>query len=116
MQPVPIETLSSQFNKCDHTQDQGEDDNNVNSPAVMVGLIIAALTFVVAAVPLFRSPRFRRWVSSFSISSFVKVYLPPLRHISHINPQPSNHEQKDLGIISPPSPLPTTTTAKGDLS
>ncbi|KAG0134151.1 hypothetical protein HOY82DRAFT_603002 [Tuber indicum] len=90
----PTETPLPQFNKRNHTQNQGGDDSGVKSPVGEIGLVIAALTLLVAMIPVFRCQRFRNWVSSFSISPFVK---------------------KDLGIALP-SPLSTTVAAVEDLS
>ncbi|CUS13944.1 unnamed protein product [Tuber aestivum] len=72
--PFPIKGLLSQFNKREYTQNQGEDDSDVKSPVALVGLLIAALTLLVATIPILRCPRFRRWVSS-SIPSSAKRAL-----------------------------------------
>ena len=54
------------------------------SPGEISGVVIAALTLLVAMTPLFRWLRFRRWMSS-SISPFVEVYPPlPLPKPIHI--------------------------------
>ncbi|KAG0134150.1 hypothetical protein HOY82DRAFT_537719 [Tuber indicum] len=91
----PIETLLSQFNKRDPTQNQGEDHSDAVGPAVMVGLVIAALTLLAAVIHLLRCTRFHRWLSSFTVLSFAK---------------------KSLGIITHPNPPPTATAAEEDPS
>ncbi|KAG0134157.1 hypothetical protein HOY82DRAFT_242377 [Tuber indicum] len=90
----PTKILLSQFNKRDHMQNQGGEDSDVKSPVAIVGLVITALTLLVTMIPLFRCPRFRRWVSSCSSSSFVKF---------------CNSAQKALGVITLLNPPPTTT-------
>ncbi|KAG0134146.1 hypothetical protein HOY82DRAFT_638458 [Tuber indicum] len=88
-------TFLFQFSKRDHTQNPGEDDSDSKSPAVMIGLVIAALTLLVAMVPVFRCKRFHAWISSSSIPSFVK---------------------KALGSGTLPNPPSTTTTPEDDSS
>ena len=85
-----------QFGKRDNSEDQ-KHDSNVMSPGEILAAIIAALTLLVATIPLFRCPRFRHWVSS-SISPLVKVYYPPLLvlpihiHIHILNPTVLNRK------------------------
>lgn len=78
-----------QFGKRDNSEDK-KHDSKVMSPGEILAAILAALTLLVATIPLFRCPRFRHWVSSF-ISPVVKVYLPlfvlPIHiHIHILNP------------------------------
>ncbi|KAG0639499.1 hypothetical protein HOY80DRAFT_1073762 [Tuber brumale] len=107
----PIEALLSQVEKGDFAGDKGADDNNSEGPVAIVGLVVAALTLLVAIVSL-RSSRFRRWASCLSTSKLVKVYLPPLAlrgQVLHINFESYNPVQKTLGI-TPQNPAPTITT------
>ncbi|KAG0134143.1 hypothetical protein HOY82DRAFT_537716 [Tuber indicum] len=97
--PFLAKPFLPQFNKRDHTQNEGGDDSDAKSPVVVVVLVIAAMTLLVAMVPLFRCQRFHAWMSSFSIPSSVK-----------------DPAQKALGIVTLPNPSSATTTAKGDLS
>ncbi|KAG0639498.1 hypothetical protein HOY80DRAFT_1136708 [Tuber brumale] len=107
----PIEALLSQVEKRDFAGDKGVDDNNSEGPVAIVGLVVAALTLLVAIVSL-RSPRFRLWASRLSTSKLVKVYLPPpalLGQVLHISSESYNPVQKTPGI-TPPNPAPTITT------
>ncbi|KAG0638397.1 hypothetical protein HOY80DRAFT_1137562 [Tuber brumale] len=76
----------------------------------MVGLVIAALTLLVAMVPLFRCQRFHHWVSSLSIPPFVKK---PLRIIALPNPPPAattaEHNLGATPVDEIPIPGPTVT-------
>ncbi|KAG0127097.1 hypothetical protein HOY82DRAFT_568618 [Tuber indicum] len=65
-----IKTLLSQFYKRDNSESQ-KHDNDI-SPGEILAIVIAALTLLVAIIPLLRCSRFRCWLSSFSISPFVK--------------------------------------------
>ncbi|KAG0640702.1 hypothetical protein HOY80DRAFT_999973 [Tuber brumale] len=96
----PIKPLLSQFNKRNHTQNQREDDSDAESPAATTQLVIAALTLLVAIISVFQCQRFHHWVSSFSISSFVKFFNP---------------EQKALRIVTLPNPPPTAAATNEDL-
>ena len=60
-----IETLLSQFNKREQTENKGGDDSNDRSPAVIVGLVIAALTLLLAILSYWYS-RLSHLVSSSS--------------------------------------------------
>ncbi|KAG0134142.1 hypothetical protein HOY82DRAFT_602994 [Tuber indicum] len=75
-------TISSQFNKRDHTQNQGGDGSDAKSLVAIAGLVIAALTLLAAMVPLFRCQRFYRWLSS--ILSFVKKALQAVTLAGHL--------------------------------
>ncbi|PUU77739.1 hypothetical protein B9Z19DRAFT_1085640 [Tuber borchii] len=54
--------------------DNQEHGSNAMSPGEVLAIVIAALTLLVAMIPLFRCPRFHRGPLS-SISSFVKKAL-----------------------------------------
>ena len=78
-----IQAMLSQFDKRDGSENRRRDSNNMSLGEILA-IVIAALTLLVAMVPLFRCSRFRRWVSS-SISPFFKVYqLPALSEPIHI--------------------------------
>ncbi|KAG0134153.1 hypothetical protein HOY82DRAFT_638474 [Tuber indicum] len=96
-----INTLLSKFNKRNDTQNEGGGGSDVGSPVATIGLVIAALTLLIATIPLFRCQRFYHWVSSLSILSFVKFCNPT---------------QRSLGIITPPNPPPTIVTTNEDLN
>ena len=68
--------MLSQFDRRDNSENK-EHNRNGMSLGEMLAIIIASLTLLVAMIPLFRCPRFRRCVSS-SISPFFKVYSPLL--------------------------------------
>lgn len=72
---LAIWVMLFQFDKRDDSGDRRYDKNDI-PPAEMLAIVIAALTLLVATIPLFRCSRFRCWVSSL-IPPFVKVY-PPL--------------------------------------
>lgn len=74
--PPPLIQLS-QFDERDNSENQ-ESCNSSLHFAEIVALVIAALTLLATIIPLVRCSQFRRWVSSFSISPFVKVSYPPL--------------------------------------
>ncbi|KAG0635186.1 hypothetical protein HOY80DRAFT_982957 [Tuber brumale] len=115
--PFLVRAPLSLLNKRDYVQSQGRDDSDVKSPVAMVGVVVAALTLLAALIPLFRCPRFRRWVSSLSIPSLVKVYpqlLVLIRHVSHIHSYLYNPTQKAPRIITPANPPSTITTAMED--
>lgn len=68
--------MLSKFAERDSSEIQ-EHGSNTMSPGEILAIVIAALTLLVAMIPLLRCPRFHRWPLS-SISPFVKVYLPLL--------------------------------------
>ncbi|KAG0136225.1 hypothetical protein HOY82DRAFT_536333 [Tuber indicum] len=68
----PIENLSPQVEKRDSLGDNRVGDSNGEGPVAVVGLVVAALTLLVAIVSL-RSSRFRRWVSRQLPSRFFKI-------------------------------------------
>lgn len=68
--------MLSKFAERDNSEIQ-EHGSNTMSPGEILAIVIAALTLLVAMIPLLRCPRFHRWPLS-SISPFVKVYLPLL--------------------------------------
>ncbi|PUU76689.1 hypothetical protein B9Z19DRAFT_1194556 [Tuber borchii] len=84
-----IWAMLSQFDKRDNSETQEHDPNGM-SPGEVLAIVIAALTLLVAMIPLFRRPRFR-WVSSL-ISPF-----------------------KAFGI-TPPNPMSTAVTTSEDPS
>ncbi|RPA98130.1 hypothetical protein L873DRAFT_1054430 [Choiromyces venosus 120613-1] len=69
---LPLETWLSLFNKRDDLKNTKEQDINDTPPGEKLAIVIAALTLLVAMIPFFRCTRFRHWVSSFSVSSYVK--------------------------------------------
>ncbi|RPA98138.1 hypothetical protein L873DRAFT_1844371 [Choiromyces venosus 120613-1] len=88
---LPLETWLSQFSKRDDLKNTKEQDINDIPPGEKLSIVIAALTLLVAMIPLFRCTRFRRWVSSFSVPSYVK---------------------KAFGITLPAPASPTITTVR----
>ena len=68
--------MLSQFDRRNNSGNQEYNSNGMSLGEVLA-IVIAALTLLVAAIPLFQCVRFRRWVSSL-ISPFFKVYLPLL--------------------------------------
>ncbi|RPA98140.1 hypothetical protein L873DRAFT_1054822 [Choiromyces venosus 120613-1] len=86
---LPLETGLPLFNKRDDPKNTEEQDINDIPPGEKLAIVIAALTLLVAMIPLFRCTRFHRWVSSFSLSSYVK---------------------KAFGITLPAPASPTTAT------
>ena len=70
-----IETLVSQFNKREQTENKGGDDSNDRSPAVIAGLVIAALTLLLAILS-YRYSRLSHLVSSSSSSPLLKACPP----------------------------------------
>ncbi|PUU76672.1 hypothetical protein B9Z19DRAFT_1194551 [Tuber borchii] len=81
-----------QFDKRDNSENQ-EHNSNSMSLGEILATVIAALTLLVATIPLLRCSRFRRYVYS-SISPFVKKILR----------------------IPPPDPMPIATTIAEDSS
>jgi len=75
--------MLSKFAERDNPENQGH-GSNAMSPGEVLAIVIAALTLLVAMIPLFRCPRFQRWPLS-SISPFFKVYLPLLVLSKHIH-------------------------------
>ncbi|RPA98142.1 hypothetical protein L873DRAFT_1844372 [Choiromyces venosus 120613-1] len=75
-----IETPLSQpyFEKRDNSGSNEQEANNTH-PGEIVAIIIAALTLLVAMVPLFRSSCLRHWGSSFLASSFVEKAFSTIR-------------------------------------
>ena len=69
-----IQERFTKFDKRD-TLENREDGRNDTSPGGVLAIVIAALTLLVTMIPLFRSLRFGRWVSSL-IPPFIKVYQP----------------------------------------
>ena len=64
----------SQFDKRDSSGGEEHEGNDMSLGEILA-IVIAALTLLVAMIPLFRCPRFHRWVSS-SISPLVEVSPP----------------------------------------
>ncbi|PUU76686.1 hypothetical protein B9Z19DRAFT_1129388 [Tuber borchii] len=62
--------MLSQFDKRDNSGNPERGSNDM-SPGETLAIVIAALTLLVAMIPLFRCSRFHRWVSSL-ILPFVK--------------------------------------------
>ena len=95
-----------QFDERDHLENRAQDNCNMSAGEILA-VVIAALTLLVATIPLFRCSRFRRWVSS-STSSFVKVYSPPL-----VLQKPTQIFILNLAILSrKPSALPLQTLCR----
>ncbi|KAG0639505.1 hypothetical protein HOY80DRAFT_81948 [Tuber brumale] len=67
----PIGTLLLQVEKRDYAGDKRVDYGGGEGPVAIVGLVVAALTLLVAIASL-RSSRFRRWLSDLLPSRFVK--------------------------------------------
>ena len=82
-----IRAMLSQFDKRGSSGNQEHNSNDM-SPGAILAIVIAALTLLVAVIPLFRCPRFHHWMFS-SISPFFKVYqplvLPEPNHIYVLN-------------------------------
>ena len=70
-----IETLLSQFNKREQTENKGGGNSDDRSPAVIVGLGIAALTLLLAILS-YRHSRLSHLVSSSSPSPLLKACSP----------------------------------------
>ncbi|KAG0632815.1 hypothetical protein HOY80DRAFT_1141862 [Tuber brumale] len=70
-QKFATKTMLSLFYKRDTSGDQKHDNDGI-SPGEILAIVIAALTLLVAIIPLYRCSRFRRWVCSWSILPFVK--------------------------------------------
>jgi len=68
--------MLSQSNKRGNPENQDHGSNGM-SPGEILAIVIAALTLLVAMIPLFQCSRFHRWVSSL-ISPFFEVYPPRL--------------------------------------
>jgi len=66
-----IESLLSQFNKREQAENKGGDDSNDRSPVVIAGLIIAALTLLLAIMS-YQHSRFSHPVLSFLLSALSK--------------------------------------------
>ena len=73
-----IHTTLSQLNRRGNSENQEHNSNDLPLGEILA-IVIAALTLLVATIPLFRCSRFHCWVSS-SISPFAKVYPPLLAH------------------------------------
>ncbi|PUU76671.1 hypothetical protein B9Z19DRAFT_1129371 [Tuber borchii] len=58
-----IHAMLSQFDKRDRPENQQQDRNGM-PPGAILAIVIAALTLLVAMIPLFQCPRFHHWVSS----------------------------------------------------
>lgn len=101
-----IETLLSQFDKREQTENKGGDDSGDRSPAVIVGLVIAALTLLLAILS-YRYSRLSYLVSSSSPSPFLKACLPfPLLLLILIYSQSGNPPQQ--APRTPPPERPTS--------
>ncbi|KAG0136227.1 hypothetical protein HOY82DRAFT_599457 [Tuber indicum] len=112
-----IENLSRQVEKRDSVGDNTADDSNGEGPVAIVGLVVAALTLLVAITSL-RSSRFRRWVSCLLPSHFVKVYSPLLalfRRVLHIYSESHNPAQI-APDITPPNGVPANVSTTENLS
>ncbi|PUU74468.1 hypothetical protein B9Z19DRAFT_441577 [Tuber borchii] len=72
---MPAIDLLSQFNKREQTENKGGDNGDDRSPAVIVGLVIAALTLLLAIMS-YRHSRLSHLVSSSSPSLFLKACQP----------------------------------------
>jgi len=74
----PIKNILSQLNKREQKDDQGGDHSDDRSPVVIVGLVIAALTLLLAIMS-YRRSRFSRSqaVPSLLPSHFVNACPPP---------------------------------------
>ena len=70
-----IETLLSQLNKREQTENKGGGNSDDRSPAVIVGLVIAALTLLLAILS-YRYSRLSHLVSSSSPSLSLKACPP----------------------------------------
>lgn len=83
---LPIKNLLSQLSKREQKDDQGGDHSNDRSPVVIVGLVIAALTLLLAIMS-YRQSRFGRSQAASSLlpSHFVNVCPPPLFIVNCIN-------------------------------
>ncbi|PUU79615.1 hypothetical protein B9Z19DRAFT_1124891 [Tuber borchii] len=94
--PFPTRGLLGQLNKRDQIGDKGAGSSDNNSPVVMAGLVIAALTLLVAILA-YQHERFRH-----SLSSLLPWYFffykhvrrirrtIPLSHISNTIPAPDS--------------------------
>ena len=101
-----IETLLSQSDKFGHTENNGGDDSDDRSPAVIVGLIIAALTLLLAILS-YRYSRLSHLASS-SSPSLSLMACPPfsLSLLILTYPQSSNPPQQ--APRTPPPERPTS--------
>ncbi|PUU77567.1 hypothetical protein B9Z19DRAFT_1108812 [Tuber borchii] len=95
----PIKNLLSQFNKRDQTDNQGGNSNDDRSPAVIAGLVIAALTLLLAAMS-YRRPRFGR---SQAGSSLLPSHFVNTRNPLHQVPR---NVLPDLSATIPPTEFP----------
>ena len=110
-----IETLLSQFNKREQTESKGGDDSDDRSPAVIAGLVIAALTLLLAIMS-YRLSRLSRLVSSSSPSPLLKACPPSsLSLLILIYSQSSNPPQQAPRTPPPkrPTSVPLTDPAGG---
>ncbi|KAG0639500.1 hypothetical protein HOY80DRAFT_1136710 [Tuber brumale] len=108
----PNETLPLQVEKYGCAGDKGGGDGNPEGPAAISGVVVAALTLLVAIISL-RSSRFRHWASHLLPPQLVKKVHPLFRalhrHILHLNSGSYGFAQK-APVIAPPNLAPTTIT------
>jgi len=91
-----VHAVLPQFDKRDNSGGQKHDSSNM--PKEILGIVIAALTLLVGIIPLFRYPRFRRWVSSISPT------LKKASGIKLLNPVPPTSENpSDIPVPIPHS-------------
>ena len=102
-----IETLLSQFNKREQTENKGGNDSDDRSPAVIVGLVIAALTLLLAILS-YRHSRLSHLVSSSSPSPLLKACSPSsLSLFILIYSQPESRNPPRQAPRTPPPKRPT---------
>ena len=114
-----IETLLSQFNKREHTENKGGDNSNDRSPAVVIGLVIAALTLLLALLS-YRHSRLSHLVSSSSPSPLLKACSPSslsLLILIYSQPESRNPPQQAPRTPPPkrPTPIPLDPTGGGQV-
>ena len=78
-----LRAMLSQFDKRGNSENQDHGSNKM-SPGDILAIVIAALTLLVAMIPLFRCSRFHFWVSSL-ISPFFEVFPPRLALLKPIH-------------------------------
>ena len=103
-----IETLLSQLNKREHTENKGGGDSDDRSPAVIVGLVIAALTLLLAILS-YRYSRLSHLVSSSSPSLSLKACPPsslPLLILIYSQPSNPPHQAPRTPPPKRPTPIP----------
>ena len=102
-----IDTLLSQLNKREQTENKGGDNSDDRSPAVIAGLVIAALTLLLAILS-YRHSRLSHLVSSSSPSPLLKVCsLSSLSLLILIYSQPESRNPPQQAPRTPPPKRPT---------